>query len=75
MYLYFGNGGQAIMGISFKSARENNILGLVMIYPDGHPRTVLMAELPMDNDFRADVEFYDQVENAYKKRLRRALGR
>lgn len=63
------------MGISFKSARENNILGLVMIYPDGHPRTVLMAEVPMDNDFRADVEFYDDIENAYKKRLRRALGR
>lgn len=64
-----------IMGISFKSARENNILGLVMIYPDGHPRTVLMAELPVDGDWRADVDFFDEVENAYKKRLRRALRR
>lgn len=63
------------MGISFKSARKDNIIGVDMIYPDGHSRIVLMAELPMDNDFRADVEFYDQVENAYKKRLRRALGR
>ncbi|MCI7523066.1 hypothetical protein [Roseburia hominis] len=63
------------MGISFKSARENNIIGLTMIYPDGHPRTVLMAELPIDGDWRADVDFFDEVENAYKKRLRRALRR
>ena len=46
-----------------------------MIYPDGHSRTVLMAELPMDGDWRADVEFYDEIETAYKKRLRKALRR
>lgn len=63
------------MGISFKSAIENNVLGLVLIYPDGQPRTVLMAELPIDGDWRADVEFYDDVETAYKKRLRKALRR
>ncbi len=63
------------MGISFKSARKDNIIGMVMIYPDGHPRTVLMAELPIDGDWRADVDFFDEVENAYKKRLRRALRR
>ena len=63
------------MGISFKSKRENNIIGLDMIYSDGHPRTVLMAELPMDGDWRADVDFYDEVEQAYKKRLRKALNR
>lgn len=63
------------MGISFKSARKDNIIGMDMIYPDGHSRIVLMAELPMDGDWRADVDFYDEVENAYKKRLRRALGR
>ena len=63
------------MLISFKSARENNKLALIMIYPDGQPRTVLMAELPMDGDWRADVEFYDEIEAAYKKRLRKALRR
>lgn len=63
------------MGITFKSGRQNNIVGMDMIYPDGHPRTVLMAELPMDGDWRADVDFYDEVEQAYKKRLRRALNR
>lgn len=63
------------MGISFKSVRENNIIGMDMIYPDGHSRIVLMAEMPRDGDWRADVEFFDLVENAYKKRLRRALRR
>ena len=63
------------MGIRFKSARKDNIIGMDMIYPDGHSRIVLMAELPMDGDWRADVDFYDEVETAYKKRLRRALRR
>ena len=63
------------MGIRFKSARKDNIIGMDMIYPDGHSRVVLMAELPMDGDWRADVGFYDEVETAYKKRLRRALRR
>jgi hypothetical protein len=62
------------MGIRFKSIRENNIIGLTMIYPDGHARNVLFAELPMDGDWRADVEFYDEIEEAYKKRLRKALS-
>ena len=63
------------MGIRFKSARKDNIIGMDMIYPDGHSRIVFMAELPMDGDWRADVDFYDEVETAYKKRLRRALRR
>lgn len=46
-----------------------------MVYPDGHIRNVLMAELPMDGDWRADVDFYDEIESAYKKRLRRAINR
>lgn len=63
------------MGIRFKSARKDNIIGMDMIYPDGHSRIVLMAELPMDGDWRADVDFYDEVETAYKRRLRRTLRR
>ena len=60
------------MGISFRSARDNNILGLVMVYPDGQSRTVLMPELPMDGDWRANVEFFNEIEQAYKKCLRKA---
>ena len=54
------------MGITFKSGRQNNIIGMDMIYPDGHPRTVLMAELPMDGDWLADVDFYDEVEQIWQ---------
>ena len=63
------------MGLRFKSIRQNNIIGLMMIYPDGHQRNVLFAELPMDGDWCADVDFYDEIEAAYKKRLRKALRR
>lgn len=38
------------MGIKFKSVRDKNIVGLLLIYPDGHPRNVLLAELPIDGD-------------------------
>ena len=62
------------MGIKFKSVRDKNIVGLLLSYPDGHPRNVLLAELPIDGDWRADVEFYDEIESAYKKRLRKAFS-
>lgn len=62
------------MSIRFKSIRQRNIIGLLMIYPDGQSRNVLMAELPLDGDWRADVDFYDEIEAAYKKRIRRAIS-
>ena len=63
------------MGLRFKSFRRGNIIGLTMIYPDGRCCNVMFAEVPVDGDWRADVDFYDDIETAYKKRLRRALGR
>lgn len=33
----------------------------------------MFAEVPVDGDWRADVDFYDDIETAYKKRLRRAF--
>mgnify|MGYP006875295882 FL=1 len=42
-----------------------------MIYPDGRCCNVMFAEVPVDGDWRAD--FYDEIEQAYKKRLRRAF--
>ena len=43
--LFLDKGRTSSMGIKFKSVRERNIIGLIMIYPDGHRRNVLMAEL------------------------------
>lgn len=50
------------MGLKFKSVRDNNILALVMIYPDGYPKIILMAESPMDGDWKADVDFLTKSE-------------
>ena len=61
------------MGLRFKSFRRGNIIGLTMRYPDGRCCNVMFAEVPMDGDWRADVDFYDEIEQAYKKRLRRAF--
>ena len=63
-----------IMGLRFKSFRRDSIIGLTMIYPDGHFHNVLFAELPLDGDWRADVDFYDEIEKAYKKRLGKAFS-
>ena len=56
------------MGLRFKSFRRGNIIGLTMIYPDGRCCNVMFAEVPVDGDWRADVDFYDDIETAYKKR-------
>ena len=54
------------MGLRFKSFRRGNIIGLTMIYPDGRCCNVMFAEVPVDGDWRADVDFYDEIETAYK---------
>ena len=33
-----------------------------MIYPDGYPKIILMAESPMDGDWKADVDFLTKSE-------------
>lgn len=58
----------------FKSIKEDCLLGLVLIQPDGHYRLVAEVLMPMDGDWRADVEFYDELEKAYRTRLRKAIG-
>ena len=59
--------------IQFKSVRCGSEIGLVMIQPDGYPRLVARALMPLDDDWRADVQFYDELERAYKTRMRKAM--
>lgn len=54
------------MGLRFKSFRRGNIIGLTMIYPDGRCCNVMFAEVPVDGDWRADVDFYDDIETDTK---------
>lgn len=60
------------LGIRLKSLLNGNHLGLVLVYPDGNTRLVAEVLLPMDGDWRADVQFYDDLEEIYRKRLRKA---
>ena len=57
------------MGLRFKSFRRGNIIGLTMIYPDGRCCNVMFAEVPVDGDWRADVDFYDDIEKAFAQSL------
>lgn len=72
---WVSRGGAVEMGLKFKSFRKGNIIGLTMIYPDGRSYNVIFAEVPMDGDWRADVDFYDEIEHAYKKRLHKAFNK
>ena len=59
--------------ISFRSIREGNQLGIVMVYADGSERLVAWMEVPYRGDWRADVDAYDEFVKIYIKRLKRAL--
>ena len=58
----------------FKSIRNGCLLGMYLIQPDGHYRPVAEVIMPMDGDWRADVDFYDELERAYRSRLNKAIG-
>ena len=55
--------------IRLKSKMNRNIVGIDLVFDDGSWDTVVMAVMPPDGDFRANVEFYDDVAKAYRKRL------
>ena len=61
------------MTFNLKSLSEGNHLGMVLTYPDGTPKLVLDALMPNDGDWRANVKFYDGVEDLYRERLRKAF--
>ena len=55
--------------IRLRSKMEGNVIGIDLVFEDGSWDTVVMATMPPDRDFRANVEFYDDVAKAYRKRL------
>ena len=61
------------MTFNLKSLFEGNHMGMVLIYPDGTPKLVVEALMPNDGDWRANVAFYDDLEESYRKRLRKAF--
>lgn len=59
------------MQIRFKSIREDSVIGLLMITPDGYERLVVQVWVPRDKDWRADVELYDELVKIYTRRLKK----
>lgn len=64
-----------MMQVIFRGNREGNKISIKMISPTGEQKTVITMDMPQGGDWRADVDFYDEIEAAYKKRLRKALRR
>ena len=62
------------MKVRFRSARDGNRLGVIMVFPTGQQIPAGDFLVPMDGDWRADVEFYDGVIKLYKIRLKKAFG-
>ena len=61
------------MGIKLKSQRNGNWIGIAMVYPGGAMETVAMILMPPDNDWRATIEFYDELIRIYRKRVNKCL--
>lgn len=57
------------MNIKFRSVKRGNWIGINIVYPNGTMETVAVAAMPPDNDWRATIEFYDELVKLYKKRL------
>ena len=62
------------MQMKFRSIRSESHLGVVMIFPTGEQRLVAEILVPMDGDWRADVELYDEFIKVYGRRLKKALA-
>lgn len=63
------------MQVKFQGHKEGHKISIKMIVPTGEQKTVITMDIPQGGDWRADVDFYDEIEAAYKKRLRRAFHR
>ena len=61
--------------VVFRSIRDGNYLGIVMVFADGSEKLVAWMLVPYRGDFRADVEVYDEFVKIYKKRLKQAYRR
>ena len=55
--------------IRLRSRMSGRVVGIEMVFEDGSGEIVAMIMMPPDGDFRATVEFYDDLAKAYKKRL------
>lgn len=53
---------------SFKMRRAGSMIAIYIVFPDGTNRQIALYQVPNDKNWRADVDFYDSIMSAYKKR-------
>lgn len=51
--------------------RSGDVISLIQIYMDGSRVEIARFLLPSDGQWRADVDFLDDIMNAYKTRLKK----
>ena len=61
------------MKARFKRVRNGNILGIMLILPNGESDIVVTAKIPQDLDYIADVELYQNLVKIYKERIKNFL--
>lgn len=54
----------------FTMKRVGNAMALYIIYPDGSYNQVALYTVPNDNNWRADVTFFDGLMDIYKQRYK-----
>lgn len=59
-----------VAAFKFKMKRIGNAVGIFLVFPDGTYNQIALYTVPNDNNWRADVEFFDSLLDCYKKRYR-----
>lgn len=55
------------------SIREENMIHVVQVFMDGSRQEIGRFLLPNDGQWRLDVDFLDDIMDAYHKRLKKTL--
>jgi len=55
------------------SIREENVIHVVQVFMDGSRQEIGRFLLPNDGQWRLDVDFLDEIMDAYHKRLKKTL--
>ena len=55
------------------SIRDGNVMYVIQVYMDGSYREIGRFLLPDDGQWRLEVDFHDDIMDAYKTRLKKTL--
>lgn len=61
------------MKYNLTTVRNGNTISLLQVFQDGSRTEIARFLLPVDGQWRLDVDFLDDIVGAYKRRLKRRL--